>query len=98
MKAYLDNVTCGDEFTDDATCIFQHTTFRVSLIIGTASVDIEFYQVPDGMRAEAGNWRGITEFRIPGAGSVSRPFLIGGLRVKNHVPGGTAAQVTAQPG
>ena len=97
-KAYLDNVTVEDDFTDAATCIFQHTSFRVSLIIGTASVDVEYWVVPDGMRAEAGSWRGVTEFRIPGAGTVTRPFLIGGCRFKNHIPGGAKAQVTATIG
>lgn len=98
MKAYLDNVTVGDDYTDAATCLFQHTTFRVSMIIGTATVDIEWWVVPSGLRADAGSWRGQTEFQLPGAGSLARPFLIGGLRVKNHVPGGTGAQVSARPG
>ena len=98
MKAYLDNVTVGDNFTDDATCVFQHASFRVSMILGTATVDIEWFVVPDGLRADAGQWRGFTEFQLPGAGTLTRPFLIGGLRVKNHVPGQTPAQISARPG
>lgn len=98
MKAYLDNVTVQDAFTDDTSCIFQHTSFRVSLIIGTAPVDIEFWVVPDGMRAEAGSWQGRTEYRVQGAGTLTRPWLIGGLRVKNHVTGAAKAQVSATIG
>lgn len=98
MKAYLDNVTVQDDFTDAATCIFQHTSFRVALIVGTAPIDIEYFVVPSGLRADAGSWQGRTEYRVQGAGTLTRPFLIGGVRVKNHVPGGAKAQVSATVG
>lgn len=95
MPYPLNNVTVGsDSYTDDATARMQLPADQAFVAVFNQSVYMQVSRVEQGMRADTGQWLA-EEFMVPGAYTLRRGYLIGGLRFRRAVTGQNA-QVTAR--
>lgn len=94
MPYPLNNVTISsDSYTDDATARFQLPVNQAFVAVFNQSVYMQVFRVEPGMRADTGQPLA-EEFMVPGSYSLSRDYLIGGLRFRRAA--GVDAQVTAR--